>query len=99
MASSGSRGAGHSPQHVKKSSSSWFKLPAMLSSVWVASSAPSNVEGLDENMFISAYQPGHRDTETDDFKWQIGFMFLGELPDQSTMAVKRMNGLGMQGQH
>ena len=49
-------------------------------------------------MFIPACRPGRRDAATDGFKWQIGSVFRGELPDQSNLAVKRMNGLGTQGQ-
>jgi hypothetical protein len=91
------------PQHVKKStSSSWFKLPAMLSS----SSAPSDSEGLDEDVLIpglpTRFTYADLDAATDGFKWQIGSggfgsVFRGELPDRSPVAVKRMNGLGTQG--
>ena len=49
-------------------------------------------------MFIPACRPGRRDAATDGFKWQISSVFRGELPNQSTVAVKRMNGLGTQGQ-
>ena len=70
----------------------------MLSLARAASSAPSDVEGLDENVFIPSCRPGRRDAATDGFKWQIDSVFCGELPDQSTVAVKRMNGLGTQGQ-
>ncbi|KAF7069766.1 hypothetical protein CFC21_075349 [Triticum aestivum] len=42
------------------------------------------------------------ETATNGFKWQIGSggfgsVYRGELPDRTTVAVKRMNNLGMQG--
>ncbi|RCV19730.1 LOW QUALITY PROTEIN: hypothetical protein SETIT_3G408600v2 [Setaria italica] len=93
------------PQHLKKSTSSWFKLPAMLSLSRAASSAPSASEDLgdDEDVLIpglpTRFTYGELDAATDGFKWQIGCggfgsVFRGELPDRSTVAVKRMNGLG-----
>ncbi|EES17510.1 G-type lectin S-receptor-like serine/threonine-protein kinase At5g35370 [Sorghum bicolor] len=95
------------PQQVKKkSSSSWFKLPAILSSSRAASSAPSDSEGLDEDVLIpglpTRFTYADLDAATDGFRWQIGSggfgsVFRGELPDRSTVAVKRMNGLSTQG--
>jgi hypothetical protein len=93
------------PQHLKKRNGSWFKLPAMLSSSRTASSAPSASEDLgdDEDVIIpglpTRFTYGELDAATDGFKWQIGSggfgsVFRGELPDRSTVAVKRMNGLG-----
>ncbi|XP_062203578.1 G-type lectin S-receptor-like serine/threonine-protein kinase At5g35370 [Phragmites australis] len=86
-----------------------FKLPAMLASL--ASSVPSASEDagsgdLDEDVLIpglpTRFTYGDLDVATDGFKWQIGAggfgsVFRGELPDRSTVAVKRMNGLGAQG--
>ncbi|RLN28454.1 putative D-mannose binding lectin receptor-like protein kinase family protein [Panicum miliaceum] len=92
------------PQHrlKKTSGSSWFKLPAMLSSSRAASSAPSaSGDDLDEDVLIpglpTRFTYGELDAATDGFKWQIGCggfgsVFRGELPDRSTVAVKRMNG-------
>ncbi|KAG2631132.1 G-type lectin S-receptor-like serine/threonine-protein kinase At5g35370 [Panicum virgatum] len=98
------------PQHLnsKKASGSWFKLPAMLSSSRAASSsAPSDENHLDEEDVLIPGLPtrftyGELDAATDGFQWQIGCggfgsVFRGELPDRSTVAVKRMNGLGTQG--
>ncbi|PAN22130.1 hypothetical protein PAHAL_3G516100 [Panicum hallii] len=95
------------PQHLKKTSGSWFKLPAMLSSSRAPSSAPSGSgDDLDEDVLIpglpTRFTYGELDAATDGFKWQIGCggfgsVFRGELPDRSTVAVKRMNGLGTQG--
>ncbi|CAD6269523.1 unnamed protein product [Miscanthus lutarioriparius] len=95
------------PQHLKKkSSSSWLKLTAMLSSSRAASSAPSDSEDLDEDVLIpglpTRFTYADLDASTDGFRWQIGSggfgsVFRGELPDRSTVAVKRMNGLGTQG--
>ncbi|XP_062201734.1 G-type lectin S-receptor-like serine/threonine-protein kinase At5g35370 [Phragmites australis] len=91
------------------SKSSWFKLPAMLSSR--ASPIPSAIEvaasgDLDEDVLIpglpTRFTYSDLDAATDGFKWQIGAggfgsVYRGELPDRSTVAVKRMNGLGTQG--
>ncbi|KAJ1266703.1 hypothetical protein BS78_08G172600 [Paspalum vaginatum] len=93
--------------HLKKNGGSWFKLPAMLSSS--SSSAPSASEehGEEEEDVLIPGLPtrftyGELDAATDGFKWQIGCggfgsVFRGELPDRSTVAVKRMNVLGSQG--
>ncbi|KAG2622485.1 G-type lectin S-receptor-like serine/threonine-protein kinase At5g35370 [Panicum virgatum] len=99
------------PQHLhlnKKTSGSWFKLPAMLSASSRAASASAGGEDLDEEDVLIPGLPtrftyGELDAATDGFQWQIGCggfgsVFRGELPDRSTVAVKRMNGLGTQGQ-
>ena len=78
----------------------------MLSSSRMASSVPSDSEGLDEDVLIpglpTRFTYADLDAATDGFRWQIGSggfgsVFRGELPDRSTVAVKRMNGLGTQG--
>ncbi|KAF8655901.1 hypothetical protein HU200_060855 [Digitaria exilis] len=87
---------------------SWFKLPAMLSSSRASSSSVPSGEGAGEDDEDDVLIPGlptrftfaDLDAATDGFKWQIGCggfgsVFRGELPDRSTVAVKRMNvGLG-----
>ncbi|KAL6591077.1 hypothetical protein ACP70R_050130 [Stipagrostis hirtigluma subsp. patula] len=90
-----------------KKSRSWFKLPVLLSST--PSSAPSGSEGaadLDEDVLIpglpTRFTYGDLEVATDGFQWQIGAggfgsVYRGELPDRSTVAVKRMNALGTQG--
>ncbi|KAL6847486.1 hypothetical protein ACP4OV_023339 [Aristida adscensionis] len=91
---------------------SWFKLPAMLSSSR-APSVPSaseggagDGEGDEEDVLIpglpTRFTYGELEAATDGFKWQIGAggfgsVYRGELADRSTVAVKRMNGLGTQG--
>ncbi|TVU48741.1 hypothetical protein EJB05_00012, partial [Eragrostis curvula] len=84
-----------------KNGSSWFKLAAMLSSR--ASSSRASEGGDEEDDVLIPGLPtrftyGELDTATDGFKWQIGCggfgsVFRGELPDRTTVAVKRMNGL------
>jgi serine/threonine protein kinase len=79
---------------------SWFRLPAMLSAVPSASD-PADEE--DQDVLIpglpTRFTYGDLDAATDGFRWQVGCggfgsVFRGELPDRSTVAVKRMNGLG-----
>ncbi|WVZ91537.1 hypothetical protein U9M48_037694 [Paspalum notatum var. saurae] len=102
----GRRGRGQ--QHrlkKKKKGGSWFKLPAMLSSS--SSSASAAHEEDEEHEEDDVLIPGlptrftyaELEAATDGFKWQIGCggfgsVFRGELPDRSTVAVKRMNAVG-----
>ncbi|VAI11996.1 unnamed protein product [Triticum turgidum subsp. durum] len=83
-----------------------------LSSSRASSNVPSEKgdgddrEGDDDEVLIpglpTRFTFADLETATNGFKWQIGSggfgsVYRGELPDRTTVAVKRMNNLGMQG--
>ncbi|CAM0147142.1 unnamed protein product [Urochloa decumbens] len=86
----------------KKSGGGWFiRLPAMLSSSLTRAS--SNESDSEADVLIpglpTRFTYAELDAATDGFRWQIGCggfgsVFRGELPDRSTVAVKRTSGLG-----
>ncbi|CAL4897343.1 unnamed protein product [Urochloa decumbens] len=90
----------------KKSGGSWFiRLPAMLSSSLTRASSDLGDSDADSEADVlipglpTRFTYAELEAATDGFRWQIGCggfgsVFRGELPDRSTVAVKRTNGLG-----
>jgi hypothetical protein len=91
---------------------SWFKMQMMsLSSSRASSKAPSdkgddNEDHDDDEVLIpglpARFTFAELETATSGFRSQIGSggfgsVYRGELPDRTTVAVKRMNNLGTQG--